>query len=119
MPFFYMDDPTFWDDISHPWLRWVRDSARGPGMETGAIRMSGDDAEAPPMAQLLQIPPNHVVPKHAHFCERVEVVIKGSIDVGNGRILHPGDVMISGPGEYYGPHAAGPDGATTVEIFSD
>jgi hypothetical protein len=30
----------------------------------------------------------------------------------------PGDVMATSAGEMYGPHIAGLDGCTTVEIFS-
>lgn len=43
--------------------------------------------------------------------------MQGSIEV-EGRTLLPGDVMVSPAGEFYGPHVAGPDGATTVEVFS-
>lgn len=32
--------------------------------------------------------------------------------------LGPGDVSTSGPGEFYGPHMAGSEGVTTLEIFS-
>ena len=36
----------------------------------------------------------------------------------DGLELHPGDTMQSGPGEAYGPHVAGPEGFTVLEIFS-
>jgi hypothetical protein len=29
-----------------------------------------------------------------------------------------GDVMVSTPNEFYGPHTAGPEGSLSVEIFS-
>ena len=32
------------------------------------------------------------------------------------RVLRPGDVMVTEANEMYGPHTAGPDGCTTVEI---
>jgi hypothetical protein len=35
------------------------------------------------------------------------------------RQLGPGDTMTAGPGEWYGPHVAGPEGCTTVEVFSN
>jgi hypothetical protein len=76
----------------------------------------GDPAdENSPVAGIFEMPPNFVLPRHAHPCERVEVVIKGSIDVGD-RTLGPGDVMTASSGEPYGEHIAGPDGCTTVEI---
>ena len=67
-------------------------------------------------ALILEMPPGYVLRRHAHDCHRVEVVVKGSIDVGD-RVLYPGDVMVVGPGEMYGPHTAGPEGCTSVEIF--
>jgi hypothetical protein len=48
---------------------------------------------------------------------RFEVIVKGSLFV-DGREYLPGDVMVSPPNEFYGPHTAGPDGCTTVEFFS-
>jgi hypothetical protein len=119
MPYYRMDQEGFWDDITDPALRWTQELARRSGMEIGAIRMGSQTEERPPMAQLLQVPPGGVVPKHSHDCVRVEVLVRGSLDVGNGLLLYPGDVMISQPGEFYGPNVAGPEGATTVEIFSD
>ena len=35
------------------------------------------------------------------------------------RILKVGDVMVSEPNIFYGPHIAGPEGCTTFEIFSN
>jgi len=45
------------------------------------------------------------------------VIVAGSLLV-DGEVLGPGDVMATPAGEMYGPHVAGPDGCTTVEIFS-
>jgi hypothetical protein len=39
------------------------------------------------------------------------------MDVGD-RTVGPGSIMFSEPGVMYGPHVAGPEGCTTVEIFS-
>jgi hypothetical protein len=44
-------------------------------------------------------------------------MVRGSLDVGGGRILQPGDVMITQPREFYGPHVAGPEGTLSVEIL--
>lgn len=74
------------------------------------------DPEAP-AAVVLDMPPGYVMFRHAHPCHRVEVVVKGSLTAGD-RVLHSGDVMTADPGEWYGPHVAGPAGCTTVEVFS-
>jgi len=34
------------------------------------------------------------------------------------RVLHPGDIMVSPPNEFYGPHVAGAEGCITVEVFA-
>ncbi len=77
-----------------------------------------DDPEEPsaPAVLVLDMPPGYVLFRHAHVCHRVEVVVKGSLRSGD-RTLHPGDVMVARPGEWYGPHVAGPGGCTTVEVF--
>ena len=69
-----------------------------------------------PAAVMLEMPPGYVLFRHAHICHRFEVVVKGSLEAG-GKWLGPGDVMTAKPGEMYGPHTAGPEGCTTVEVF--
>jgi anti-sigma factor ChrR (cupin superfamily) len=77
----------------------------------------GDQGDpASPAVVLLEMPPGYVLFRHAHPCHRFEVVVKGSLRAGD-RLLHPGDVMTAEPGEWYGPHVAGPDGCTTAEVF--
>jgi hypothetical protein len=71
-----------------------------------------------PAAFFLQMPPGYVLSRHGHPCERFEVVIKGSLDVGDGRTAYPGDIFTAEAGTLYGPHTAGPEGCTTIEIFS-
>jgi ChrR-like protein with cupin domain len=77
----------------------------------------GADDESTPTAIVFQMEPGFVINRHAHEAARFEVVVKGSIDVGD-RVLHPGDVMTAEAGELYGPKVAGPDGCTTIEVFS-
>jgi hypothetical protein len=77
----------------------------------------GPDDPSTPLIALLDMPPGRVIARHAHQCERFEMVVRGSLDVGD-RMLHPGDVMTAAPGEFYGPKVAGPEGCTTVEVFS-
>jgi hypothetical protein len=84
-----------------------------------ASRHLGDpnDGEAP-VAALLQLPPGGVIANHAHDCYRMEVQIAGSLISLDGETTGPGDVRVSGPGEFYGPYTAGSEGSLTVEIFS-
>jgi hypothetical protein len=82
------------------------------------VYVLGDDPEAPdvPAVVILDMPPGYVLFRHAHICYRFEVVVKGSLVAGD-RTLRPGDVMTARPGEWYGPHIAGPEGCTTAEVF--
>jgi hypothetical protein len=82
------------------------------------VYVLGDDPEAPevPAVVMLDMPPGYVLFRHAHICHRFEVVVKGSLVAGD-RTLRPGDVMTARPGEWYGPHIAGPEGCTTAEVF--
>jgi hypothetical protein len=93
-------------------------SAPEPGRTGTRIFTLSDDPESwdAPAAVVLEMPPNYVLFRHAHICHRFEVVVKGTLEAG-GRRLGPGDVMTARPGEMYGPHTAGPDGCTTVEVF--
>lgn len=82
------------------------------------IHVLGDPAsEDAPTAIVLKMPPNYELLRHAHDCERLEVVLEGSLSSGD-RMLGPGDILKSGYRQQYGPHYAGPDGCTTMEFFS-
>ncbi|TDD33102.1 hypothetical protein E1287_20610 [Actinomadura sp. KC06] len=122
MPEYYrFDDPDFFTVMTPPERRWAGEVTREvmPGWDLGSVFM-GDDLDDPqvPVASLLQIAPGDTLPRHAHDCFRVEVMVRGSLQVPGGRTLVPGDVMVSRPGEFYGPHVAGPEGSLSVEIFS-
>jgi hypothetical protein len=114
--YYFMDDDSFWDRAPD-FLKHVPAAQRRMGGR-GSFFVLGDWRANPPAALAMELPPGEGVNQHAHPCERFEVVVRGSLDVGQGRILRPGDVMVSAPGEMYGPHVAGPEGATTFEIFS-
>jgi hypothetical protein len=77
----------------------------------------GEGHDDEPLASLLYMPPGFVLPRHAHACHRVEIIIHGSLETPEG-IATSGDVMMSPPLVPYGPHIAGPDGALTAEIFA-
>ena len=109
-------DPGFWD-LEPDFLRPVQDACKPFDMNILHFVLGDPDDPHTPVAAMLKLPPGGVIARHAHAVTRFEVVVQGSILV-DGRTLLPGDVMLSRPGEFYGPHLAGPEGATTVEVFS-
>jgi hypothetical protein len=72
-----------------------------------------------PAAFFLQMPPGYTLFRHGHPCQRFEVVIQGSLDIGDGRTAKAGDIFTADAHTLYGPHTAGPEGCTTIEIFSE
>jgi hypothetical protein len=114
---FKLDDPDFFktgpDSIE--WIR-IGTEATGSRMANFVLNDDPDDPDAM-IASVLFLPPGHTLPRHAHDCYRVEIIIRGSLCVGD-TLLHDGDVSYSKPGEAYGPHIAGPTGCLSVEIFS-
>jgi hypothetical protein len=114
---YFGDDPKFFE-TGPEHLEWSRIGTEAIGMKEANWVLSDDptDEEAV-LAKVLWMPPGYRLFRHAHDCHRFEIVIKGSLDVGNGKTLKAGDVSVSGPGQFYGPHVAGPEGALTLEIF--
>jgi hypothetical protein len=113
-----IDEDAEFFKVGPPSVEWVRVGVEAVGSRIANFVMGEDveDKEAP-VASLLWLPPNDVLPRHSHDCFRVEVMVRGSLTV-EGQILHPGDVSVSQPNEFYGPHIAGPTGSLSVEIFS-
>jgi hypothetical protein len=117
MAIFFENDPGFFD-IGPAARKESQEKAHRIGAKLPIFAMGADpDGDEVPLTSLLYLPPNTTLPRHAHDCYRVEVVMKGSIDTGT-RVLGPGAVMTSSPGEFYGPHTSGSEGSVTVEIFS-
>src|SRR4051794_21156067 len=115
MTFFSIDDPGLW---GRGMEKWEAITEQG-GLDGLAVAnfVLGQPEENAPAAAILRLDAGHVLARHAHNCYRLEVVIRGSMTAGD-RVLKPGSIMFSKPHEFYGPHVAGPDGCTTVEIFS-
>lgn len=113
------DDPAFWDH-GPGFLAHVNVVARefGNGFAMFSLADDPDTSPEAPLAAVFYMPPGAVLAQHAHDCHRVEVVVKGTITLPDGQVLEPGDVAVSAPNEFYGPHVAGPNGSLTVEIFS-
>lgn len=111
------NEPTYFDDMTPDSLRFTRELGKEGGVELGTILL-GDDLASSPAVMMLELPPGGELPRHSHGTHRVEIVVRGSLQMADGRILTPGDVWTSGPDEFYGPHTAGPDGVMTAEIFA-
>lgn len=115
----FKNTDAYWkDNVGSAFSQEFAVGCEAIGIRLAHFVMSDDpnDRDAP-LASIFYMRPNFVLPSHDHDCYRVEVVIEGSLRVGD-QVLHAGDVSVSRPGEAYGPHIAGPTGALTVEIFS-
>jgi hypothetical protein len=106
-------DDEYWQNCP-PELQSMR--ADNAGKVRNAYFIMGDKSADPPTVMIMDLQPGETVRRHFHDCARVEVVIRGEIYV-DGQVLSPGDVMTAAALEAYGPHVAGPRGATTAEIF--
>lgn len=113
---FKVDDPEFFEQ-GPAWAEWVRVGTEALGMKIANFVLADGEDDQAPVASLLFLPPHHRLPRHSHDCHRVEVIVRGSLHVGD-QVLHPGDVSVSAPHEAYGPHIAGPTGSLSVEIFT-
>ena len=113
MAFISMDEAKFWEHCPKDLEHVVQGGLTGL-----AYFLLGEKKDNPPTVVALRMGPGWVLPRHAHDCYRFEIVVQGTLDVGE-RILKPGDVMVSEPDIAYGPHLAGPEGGATFEIFSN
>ena len=113
MSYHRFEDDEYWENCP-PELESMR--ADNAGNVRNAYFLMGDQSSDPPTVMIMDLAPGIIVRRHFHDCARVEVVIRGEIHV-DGRVLRPGNVMTAGSLEAYGPHIAGPDGATTAEVF--
>ncbi len=115
--FFRKDEPGYWERYpSH--LSDMSEMMVQAKLSPSTLHVMGrEDDETAPAAMIFTMPPHSTIPRHAHLCERFEIILEGSLIVEDC-ILGPGDVMIARAGEQYGPHTAGPDGCRTLEVFS-
>lgn len=116
MPFYTLSDAadSLWKhgaDFAVP----MREAAEAVGCRLTYYPLGDPDDERTPVAAVLYMPPGHLLPRHAHPAPRFEVIVQGSLDIGE-RVLGPGDMMVTEANEMYGPHTAGAEGCTTVEI---
>src|SRR3546814_13432397 len=75
-----------------------------------------DDA---PVMTALHMDHGYRLPRHAPDCFRLEVIMQGSMDVGDGRILKTGAVMMSEPITLYVTHIPGAECCVPLVPFSN
>ena len=115
--FFKKNEAAYWNRFPEH-LKDMSQILADSKLTPATMHVMGDPSdESAPAALIFTTPPGGVIPRHAHKCERFEVILEGSLHVDD-MVLGPGDVMVARSGEAYGPHVAGPDGCVTLEIFS-
>lgn len=115
MAFLSIDDPDFWGRIPDDFKKIIGEGGVD-GIDISYFELGKREDNAPAVTPL-RMAPGYILPRHAHDCYRFEIVVRGSLNVGD-EVLTPGSVMISEPGVLYGPHIAGPEGCVTFEFFS-
>jgi anti-sigma factor ChrR (cupin superfamily) len=115
MPDYSMEeDPGYWQAPER--FRALFERVQSFGLRASYFPMGNADTDATPVAVVVEMPPGFVIMRHAHPCDRFEVIVRGTLRDGD-RTLRPGDVMTSKAHEFYGPKTAGKDGCTTIEVF--
>jgi hypothetical protein len=102
-------DPQAWDDL--PFEDFLGSKV--------AVLATEEEAGQPAVVMLaIEFEPGFSVAPHHHPTGHIEVILEGSLYIGDHLEL-PGEVRVSPPYESYGPLVAGPDGCKCLEIFPD
>lgn len=110
------NDPDYWTPL--PFFAGVSSTAQEHGLRIVHHPLGpSEEEDSTPVAAILEMPPGYTLPRHSHNCERIEIVVRGTL-TADGRELGPGSVLKAGADEFYGPHVAGPQGCLTVEVFA-
>lgn len=109
------DDPEYWQAPDR--FRALFEKLRSFDIRASYFPLGDADNDSTPVAVVVEMKPGFVIMRHAHPCDRFEVIVRGTLETED-RILRPGDVMVSAAGELYGPKTAGKDGCTTIEVFA-
>jgi hypothetical protein len=88
------------------------------GVKMKLFGLGDPDDERAPTFVLTQLPADGVLPPHYHESTFADVVVAGSVKVGE-KWYYPGDVRVLAWGVKYGPSQAGPDGVTLLEFYAD
>lgn len=117
MPNYSMDDdPQYWQAPER--YRVPFEKSPSMGVRCSYFPLGDPNDDNTPVAVVLKMKPGFVITEHCHPCERVEVVVRGTL-TADGHVYVPGDVLTAKANEFYGPKTAGKDGCTTIEIFSN
>ena len=115
MPDYSMEeDRDYWQAPER--FRALFDKMHSLGVRVSYFPVGDADNDSTPVAVVVEMKPGFVIMRHAHPCDRFEVIVRGTLETED-RVLRVGDVMTSVAGEMYGPKTAGKDGCTTIEVF--
>src|SRR3546814_1797718 len=90
MSFLSINDEEFWGHVPEDFKHIAGEgSMEGISISVYELGKAEDDA---PVMTALHMAPGYRLPRHAHDCFRLEVIMQGSMDVGDGRILKTGAV---------------------------
>jgi hypothetical protein len=99
-----------WDDLDFVVLL---------GIKTAVLDVEGlDGAAAPAVVLAIEYPPDFRLPAHQHVSGHIEVILDGSLKVGE-HWERAGDVRIVPARHSYGPLVSGPEGCKALEYFPD
>ena len=116
MPNYSLDhDPDYWQAPER--FRPMFESSGSIGNKASLFALGDANDDDTPMVFILKMEPGFILTQHAHPCERLEVIVRGSLIVGDKTYV-PGDILTAAPEELYGPKIAGPEGCTTAEVFA-
>ena len=107
-------DPDYWQAPER--FRALFEKLQSLGVRASYFPIGDATKDSTPVAVVVEMKPGFVIMRHAHPCDRFEVIVRGTLEADD-HVLGPGDVMVSKAGELYGPKRAGPQGCTTVEVF--
>jgi hypothetical protein len=109
MPDYSMDeDPDYWQAPER--FGSIFEKLRSLGIRASYFPLGDANSDSSPVAVVVEMKPDFVIMRHAHPCDRFEVIVRGTLETED-RVLRPGDVMVSAAGELYGPKTAGKGGA--------
>ena len=95
-----MDDPGYWQAPKR--FRALFEKLKSFGIRASYFPVGDADKDTTPVAVVVEMKPGFVIMRHAHPCDRFEVIVRGTLEAED-RVLHPGDIMVSKAGELYGP----------------
>ena len=111
-------EDDFWGQCPADYLRCLIDQQLHEGMKTSVFVLGDPNDRNSTGVTVFHMPPGETLPRHSHGCARFETIIQGTMNA-EGRWLGAGDVMHSEADVPYGPHTAGPEGYTVVEVFEN